>query len=193
MDVLNSSKMAAAELRDNAAKMLAEANREMRKLFRSSRKIQLTSRSGVILLVDDMPQQKTVLENMVTRYALHMEVKNVATAREARAYIDSEHNNIRLVVIDIMLVGSAAHPDGSLTEDGLSLVDWLKLRCPDLPFIITTGHAERAEEATIRFPGVDVLLKGQTDIEEYADAIGLADLPNCCSGIVIPPDDSENS
>jgi CheY-like chemotaxis protein len=190
MDKMTSSSSgAAAELRDSAAKMIAEANREMRKLFRTSRKIQLFNRPGVVLLVDDMPPQKSVLEKIIANYKLELEVVNVMSAADARAFISNQDNKVRLVVIDIMLLGSAANADGSLSEDGLSLVDWINKNHSDIPYIITTGHAERADEATSRFPGIDVLLKGQTDLEEYADAIGLGDVTDeCSSGQVIPFD-----
>jgi DNA-binding NarL/FixJ family response regulator len=114
---------------------------------------------------------------------------NVQTAQDARNFIESQHEEVRLVVVDIMLLGSAALPDGTYAEDGLSLVEWLQAKYPDVPFVITTGHAERADEATARFPGVDVLLKGQTDIEEYAEAIGLIAPANSVSGEVIPSDE----
>jgi CheY-like chemotaxis protein len=185
----SSSQAKAEELRADASKMIAEANREIRNLFRTTRKVQLVNRGGVILLVDDVPQQKSVIDQMVERYSLRMDVENVPTAAAAREFVSNRAEDVRLIVIDIMLLGSAALPDGSLTEDGLSLVDWLKKFHPEIPFVITTGHAERADEATSRFPGVDVLLKGQTDIEEYADAIGLVDYSEeRASGQVIPVD-----
>jgi CheY-like chemotaxis protein len=169
--------------------MLAEANRELRNLFRSSRQIELKDRHGVILLVDDVPLQKSVLEGMAERHDSELSVVNVQTAQDARNFVEAQPKDVRLVVVDIMLIGSAALPDGTYAEDGLSFVEWLRVKQPDIPFVITTGHAERAEEATARFPGVDVLLKGQTDIEEYAEAIGLIAPANSVSGEVIPSDE----
>jgi CheY-like chemotaxis protein len=185
----SSSRAVAAVVRDNTSKMIAEANRELRQLFRSSRQIKLSDRSGYILLVDDVPQQKTVLEKMAELHSSSsLSVACVQTAKDARDFVDTQSKEVRLVVVDIMLIGSAALPDGTYAEDGISFVEWIQKNYPDIPFVITTGHAERADEAIARFPGVDVLLKGQTGIEEYAEAIGLVESNSIFSG-VLPSDE----
>ncbi len=153
----------------NARRMLDEANVEIKKLFRSSRKLQVSNRSGFVLLVDDYPFQKTVLVDLFKMYNLDIDVYNVSTVSDAKSFINGCSDNIRLVIVDIMLLGSL----GEETSDGLSLVDWLRANYSSMPFVITTGNVDKALEASDRFPDVDVFIKGETDIDDYADAIGI--------------------
>lgn len=159
--------------------MLDEADSELSKLFRNSRKYHVAQRTGDILLVDDIPEQKGVLEAMLCALSIKDNVVNVSSVSEAENYVKINSDNIKIIVIDVLLSGGVS---------GLDFVNWLMKGNSDIPFVIITGSEEIVDSIKKRFPGVDVLVKGVTGINEFADAMGYPELKSHCGYDRLPID-----
>ena len=144
---------------------LSEANEKLRVLFRKYRRKDLLNRQGVVLVVDDVPEQQQVLDEMAKARLSSIEVECVESMDDAQSVIEkSGEDGIKIVVVDLVLNGHG---------DGFQLIEWMSEYYPSLPYIVITGRLEKVDELKERFPGVDILIKGQSTINDYADAMGL--------------------
>lgn len=159
--------------------MIEEADLELSKLFRKSRKVHLSNRVGEILLVDDVPEQKGVLNVILQALSVNIDIVHFYNALDAENYIKDNSNNIRIVIVDILLSGG---------KSGIDFLDWLVEYDSEMPYIVITGSEEIIDVVKEKFPGIDVLLKGKSGINEFADAIGLPSLKSSCEYDKIPLD-----
>lgn len=142
-----------------------EADSKLTQLFRKQRKMLLYNRSGVVLFVDDMPEQMSFLEAVCKEDVEFVSVQNLKSAKD---YVVSRNQDaIKIIVIDIGL-----EKDGK-NRDGLKFIEWLRNYYPEIPFIVCTGRLECVEEVKQMVPGADVFLKGSTNLMEYLDALGI--------------------
>jgi CheY-like chemotaxis protein len=161
--------------------MLEEAEKELSKLFRKSRKVHLSGKDGTIVLLDDIPEQKGVVEALFSALKIDVEIVIFPNAKEAERYIVENEDNIKLVIIDIILPGGI---------NGIEFIEWLSEYNKEMPYVVVTGSEEIVEEIKIKFPGSDILVKGRTGINEFADAIGLPEVKSFCAYDKIPIDSS---
>jgi len=162
-----------------AGEMMVEANRQLQNYFRKSRRYKILKRKGIILFVDDEPKQVTILEYLLKSRHADIPVVAVDTIEEAKKEIERRgKDDIRVIIIDLSLENG---------ESGENLIDWIRTNCREVPFIVSTGHINKARELPRRIPGAEVFIKGQTPVEEFADALGL---PRIESNKEIIPQDS---
>jgi len=151
--------------------MIDEANEKLRLFFRQQRREELTTRSGVVLVVDDMPEQADLVARMLRKRDAGLIVSSCVDSKSAIAYIKQHGSQaIRIVIVDLELRGRLGNSDGAV------IVRWIESHCPEIPYVILTGKADRIEMLKESHPGIDVLVKGQSSINDYADAIGLSQL-----------------
>jgi DNA-binding response OmpR family regulator len=84
-----------------------------------------------ILIVDD-----DVVVLLIIGESLRAEKLSVLTAQNASRAMQQLENKIRLIVLDVNLNG----------EDGLQLLDFLKINHPEIPIIIYTGLPHDRQE-----------------------------------------------
>ena len=84
-------------------------------------------------------------------------------------------------MIDINLRGEEDNYDGKL------LIDWLNRKYKDIPYIVVTGMVGDVYDLKMEYPGIDVLVKGQSNIEDYADAMGFSNREST-KFVVVPRD-----
>ena len=158
--------------------MLSESNEKLRVLFRKYRRKELRNKQGVVLIVDDMLEQQKILEEMAKVGSSSIKVKSVESVYDAKSVIRKLGiNGIKIVIIDICLNGE---------YDGFQLIEWMSKHYPDVPYIVITGRLEKVDELKDRFPGADILIKGQSTINDYADAMGLPQDAGC--NMIFPSD-----
>lgn len=83
----------------------------------------------VILVVDDHPLIREGLVNVLRELDKHLHVMEAATGGEALAAL-GEHENMTLVLLDLMLPGA----------DGLSLLNQVREARPDVPVVVLSGN-----------------------------------------------------
>jgi signal transduction histidine kinase/ActR/RegA family two-component response regulator len=105
--------------------------------------------AGFVLLVEDSDEVAALVKEMILE--LGYQVTRVASARAALGALANDRR-IDLVFSDIMMPGDM---------DGLHLAREIKKRRPDLPVILTSGHAEPSL-AEARTAGLRVLPKPYT-------------------------------
>ncbi|MBT3371663.1 MAG: sigma-54-dependent Fis family transcriptional regulator [Rhodospirillaceae bacterium] len=90
-----------------------------------------------VLIVDDDPTQRRLLETVVSRHGYDVEIAK--GGEDAVAFMQSEKgNNIDLILLDLVM------PD----LDGFEVLSQVKPRWPDLPVIVLTAQS-----------GIDVIVK----------------------------------
>jgi len=145
--------------------LIAEADDQLTKLFRKQRKMRLYSRSGIVLFVDDKPEQMGFLE----RLASDTTFVNVQDLESAQEYVATHGPDaIKVVVVDIGLNGASGN------RDGLKFVEWLRRNYNTIPFIVSTGRRDCVDDIKRSVPGTDVFVKGADNLVEYLDALGIA-------------------
>ncbi len=107
----------------------------------------VVSGTGVVLLVDDEAGLLRLGERALSRAGWR--VVAVSCAADALAALESDG------VVPCALVTDLVLPDG----DGLALAEAVRLRCPGLPVILTSGYAGEALRGRAAAAGITVLAK----------------------------------
>jgi DNA-binding NtrC family response regulator len=155
---------------------LSSTEKALKKIFRFSLRDEVRNRVGMILFLDDRPEQATILEGLLSSARSDiplMYARNVPDAKE----LVTKHGEkaVKVCIVDIELQG----------DDGRSFIEWLQENHFDIPVIISTGHGELKDEIEREFPDSEIFIKGHTKIEELAEALALT-TPQ--SANVIPTD-----
>lgn len=151
--------------------MIDEANEKLCMFFRQQRREELVTRSGVVMVVDDMPQQADLLARMLQNRNTGLSIAVCPDSWSAINYI-KEHGAqaVRIAIVDLELRGNIGNTDGAV------VIRWIESHSPDIPYVILTGKSNKVQVLKETYPGIDVLIKGQSSINDYADAIGLVQL-----------------
>jgi len=157
---------------------LNSTEKALKHLFKFSLRDEIKQRTGMILFLDDRPEQATILEGLLASANSTIPLLYVRTVQEAKDTV-SKHGDgaIKVAIVDIELQG----------DDGRSFIEWLHENRYDIPTIISTGHGELKDEVEREFPASEIFIKGHTKIEELAEALALA---NIQSSNVIPTDNA---
>ena len=163
------------------SEMMQEANRQLQDYFRKSRRFRINRRKGAIIFIDDEPKQVTVLEYLLKTRGINIPVVSFINIDDAKKFIEQNGSEaIRAVILDLNFDTGA--------ENGESMIQWIEDRYNEIPFIISTGYEKEARKIAKRIPGLEVMIKGQTSIEEFSDILGIPNIGEM--GSVIPADDN---
>ena len=112
-----------------------------------------TNRPLQIILIDDDPQMREMLNDFFTGKYAHSHVKTFATGEEALSTMMIEPN---LIVLDY-------HLDSAMAMNGLQVLKKLKEKYPLVPVIFLSGQ-EKAEVAanTMKYGAYDYIVKNES-------------------------------
>ncbi|MDX2202263.1 MAG: PAS domain S-box protein [Hyphomicrobiaceae bacterium] len=117
------------------------------------------SHDETILLVEDNDDVRAVTARRLRR--LGYKVEMAETARRAIDILRSD-TSVDLVFSDIVMPGGLS---------GFDLAQWIRVRMPHLPVLLTTGYAEEMEKAgEVGLDGLDIIRKPYTS-DELAAAL----------------------
>jgi len=159
-------------------KKMLKVETSLKEIFCRSLHHEISIREGCVLFVDDRPEQATVIEGLIKESGENIPVVCVQTVHDAQKHIECHFDEIKVAVVDLELKGN---------DNGMDLIDWIDQEYPDIPIIVSTGHAEYTGDIEAQYPAVQVFIKGTTHIEQYAQALGI-----CTKDVEtkIPDDDS---
>ena len=143
---------------------LNPTEKALKKIFRFSLRDEVRNRKGMILFLDDRPEQATILEGLLSSSDSEIPLFYARTVPEAKELVTKHGEmSVKVCIVDIELQG----------DDGRSFISWLQESHFDIPVIISTGHGELKDEIEREFPDSEIFIKGHTKIEELAEALAL--------------------
>jgi len=161
---------------------ITEIDNAMQLYFRTSRRIRINGRRGAFVIVDDREEIVNLVKNMFVVRGENQVVLSASNVSEAKDII--KKRQIKAVVIDLGLNGEGEN------GNGFNIANWLNEEYPDIPFVFATGKKNKVKEIERRFPGVDIFIKGQNTIEDFACALGMDENSNEVE--IIPKDIDKN-
>jgi len=151
-----------------------QINNALQQYFRASRRVRINARRGVFVVVDDRKEAVELVKSMFKSRGEDQKIVSAINVSDAKKVINENKNGqqVKAVVIDLGLAGEGKD------SDGFVLADWLNNEYPDIPFIFATGKEKRVKEIEVKFPGVDIFVKGKHNLDDFECALGLNDESN---------------
>lgn len=140
--------------------------------FRKSFRCNVKARPGAILVVDDVPEQASLLQRVLDRRVKEkIEVLGAESLSDVEKIIqDKGPDYFKAIVVDLSLANG---------EDGLDVIHWLEKCCPDVPWFINSGHPGAFEKVRDVYPDAEFLTKGVSGVEDFINVLGLHSDDSC--------------